>query len=164
MSDINNIDTRSSQICVSCGICCMGILFDQDEDPEKYGFAPEPRSPLLPLACRLYRDKDPGCIIYADPNRPLICKAYQCQTLKQLLQDGISLEQAQARAKNIKTLLAKILTHFPQSDTPKPANAHIQSVCDSLKLELDSGDQSHLELYLDILFLRLLISRHIILM
>jgi hypothetical protein len=162
MNDINIIDSKSSQLCLVCGICCQGIFFYHDLKPDKFGISPEPLNPILPLTCRLFREKENRCLIHEDVSRPPLCQTFQCQILKRLLQDEITVEQAQTVIKNIKTLLSKILIQLPQHDTTRPAYVLIESTYDSLKLELDSGDQSHLELFMDIIWLRLQMSRHII--
>lgn len=162
MNDIKAIDSRSSQLCLACGICCQGIFFYHDQDPEQFAISPEPHNPLLPLTCRLFREKDNRCLIHEDPRRPPLCQTFQCQLLKRLGQDEITIEQAQTAIKKIKTLLANILNQLPRTDMARPASLLIQSVSDREKQELASGDRSHLELFMDINWLRLLMSRHII--
>jgi uncharacterized protein len=156
-SSANYLD--GSILCLSCGICCQGILFDHTRypDPMPFAISPEPRDPLLPLACRLFSFSQNSCRVYKDPNRPRVCREHQCHLLKQLLQNKLTLDQAQSKINKIKTLITKILVQIPQSDSPMPVYLLIQRVSDELQLELDSGDRSHLELFLDINWLRLLI-------
>jgi len=161
MNNFDSVYSESSQICLDCGICCHGTIFIHDLDPQLYGIPPEPRNQLLPLACLVFSFARNCCLIYEDPDRPLVCKTYQCQLLKRLKHDEITLEQAQSKIKSVKTLLTRILTQIPQSDPPVRANKLIQNAFDSLTLELASGDRSHIDLYMDICSLQLLMSRYI---
>jgi len=155
------VESKSSQLCLSCGLCCQGIFFFHDNAPDEFDLSPEPNNPLLPLACRIYREADNICLIYEDFNRPSLCQTWKCQTLRRLEQGEISLNQAQLKIKNIKLLLIKILRQISQKELLIPAYHFIQTVFDSLKRELDSGDCSNIELFMDINWLNLLIKRHI---
>ncbi len=162
MYDINTINLISSKLCLTCGICCQGIFHYHDQVPEEFGISSEPRNPILPLTCPLFLEKGNSCLIHEDPRRPPLCQTWQCQTLKRLQQGEITFEQAQTRITRIKTLLVNVLIRLQQSVMDRPAIYYIQSVYQSLKLELDSGDRSHLELYMDILLLGLLINNHML--
>jgi len=141
-------------------MCCQGILFYQQLDSRPFAISPEPRNPLFPSACHLFSFSQNKCLIYEDPRRPLICRNYQCHLVKRLQQNKLSFEQAQSKIDNIKTLLTKILVQIPQSDPTIPLYLPIQRISDALQQELESGDRSNLELFLDINWLMLLINRN----
>jgi hypothetical protein len=86
---------------------------------------------------------------------------HECQLLKSFKHGEITLEQAQSKIKGIKTLLTKILTQIPQTDPPIRAYQLIQNKYHSLNLEFASGDRSHIELYMDICWLRVLMISYI---
>jgi hypothetical protein len=161
MHDFNFLDLKGSKLCLSCGMCCQGILFYQTLDPQPFAISPEPRNPILPLACRLFSFSRNNCLIYHDTRHPLDCCNYRCQLLKELLKNDMTLDQAQLKIKNIKNLLDKILVQISHTDPPIPVYLRIQGVFNTLQRELDSGNRSHLELFLDIIWLRFLLSRHL---
>jgi len=112
---------RSSQLCLSCGMCCLGIFFFQENDPRQFGLELEKSArddPPYPLTCPLYHNS--ACLIYDDPRRPSICRACQCQLLIKLLADEISLESGRQIVREIKTLLGAIKKRMPSLDKSRP--------------------------------------------
>ncbi|OIO54971.1 MAG: hypothetical protein COX57_05275 [Alphaproteobacteria bacterium CG_4_10_14_0_2_um_filter_63_37] len=91
------------QLCIDCGLCCDGTLFDVgriygDEDlalARSLGFSIGRRGEktIFALPCRHF---DRACTIHAAP-RPHICGAFFCTPLRLLQRGAIALEQARAQ-------------------------------------------------------------------
>lgn len=115
-------ETPVQSICLSCGMCCDGTLFDfapiKPEDDLSALLAAgntvvkrEAESHLnLPCAAHI----DNRCQIYNQP-RPTICHTYHCLLLKRYSNEKISYEEAQVKViraqelkDNYKTVLARI--------------------------------------------------------
>ena len=83
---VNNLQSKASQICLACGICCLGVLHNRvplkteeiqlaqqnkieivELKDNKYGF-------LLP--CIMYREN--RCSVYFS-GQPFACKKYLCK-------------------------------------------------------------------------------------
>lgn len=158
-------NSQSSQLCLTCGICCQGIFFYHHQDPKIYGLDPEHgdrvnKNPLLPLCCQLYRGN--RCIIYNHPKRPSICGEYQCQILKELLTNKINLEQSKQIIEMIKNLINKIVLQLPQPIKKQKPAIHLMS--DALKFlqkELSVEDRATSELLKDLISLKCLLHRYI---
>ena len=159
MNNSDPVFQQESQLCLTCGLCCQGVFFFQDEDPRKHNLAPEPENPLLPLACRLFQQGTNRCLIYNE--RPPVCKTFQCGLLNQLQREEITLEQAQAAIEKIKTLLTILLKQLPPATKTQPAFWRIQNEHDMIKLELASGNLSRLNLFMDIGWFKVMVEHHI---
>lgn len=153
-----------SQLCLSCGICCRGIFFYHDNDPFAFGRSPEVQNPLFPMACRLLHEQENSCVIHDNPARPSLCQTFQCQVLKSLLRNEISLEQARHKVKAFGELLISVLSRLPHDDavTPRPVYLMLEKKLAVLRQELENGNRENLNLFMDIIWLRLLIARYII--
>ena len=114
--------SKGSQLCLSCGLCCQGLLHDHaDLETDETELANQLGLPFHPgssdsrafsLPCPLY--KDDKCSVY--PNRPKVCGNYQCDLLKKLLQGMISFEKATALVKSAKDLMRAIRKQLGPGD------------------------------------------------
>ena len=159
---INNSDPvfqQRSQLCLSCGLCCQGIFFFQDEDPQKHNLSPELENPFLPLTCRLLQQGTNRCLIYNEC--PPACKTFQCGLLKQLQQEEITFEQAQAAIEKIKTLLNTLIQQLPPAQKTQPFFEQIQYEYEVIKLELASENRARLNLFMDMAWFIMMVERHI---
>lgn len=108
-------DSRESEICVPCGICCDGTLFDRavtGEPPEhlvRIGFRPLAAGAGLgagfALPCTHFAGK---CTIYAS-ERPGICGAFRCELLRAVERGEYTVEGAQAIVAETKAQRAAVL-------------------------------------------------------
>ena len=151
-----------SELCLTCGVCCCGIFFYNDIDPEDYKCRPEPENPLFPMACRLYNEKENRCVIHARPDRPLQCKTFQCPILKSLIRGEEDLISSKQKIDNIKALLNSVALRLSKPKEKKPLMVLIKTEHDALKSEIKSGDRSRLGFYMDILWLSILMKRYIL--
>jgi hypothetical protein len=160
-----SIEWQCSQLCLACGICCQGICFWQDNDPKAYGMEPdagagEENEQKFPLACLLLRG-EAICAIHKHPERPHICQDYQCQLLKRLLSDDISLEAAQRIISEIKALINSIKGQMT-FDHSKPVISLLQDFLDSYQKSPTGLKRQNVELYLDVLSLLRLAHKYIL--
>ena len=101
-----------STLCRSCGLCCDGSLFShvglepaEVEQLHALGIPTKTlRSGTEVLAQRCSALKGRDCQIYAD--RPKSCAAYNCELAKSLLEDKVTLEEAQAVVTKAQRLIA----------------------------------------------------------
>jgi Fe-S-cluster containining protein len=101
-----------SLLCRGCGLCCDGSLFSHvGLEPEEVGQLHSLGIPtqtlrsgteVLPQRCSALKGRD--CGIYAA--RPASCAAYQCVLAASLLEDRVTLEEAQAVVKKAQRLIA----------------------------------------------------------
>ncbi len=112
---------KSSALCLGCGLCCKGLFFRHDNDPQQYGVMisiSEKNNQSFPLCCPLLVDD--RCYIHQHPDRPFICKDYQCQLLKRYMRDEVSLEFARRAIAEITRLFLGVKDYLPLNDS-KPA-------------------------------------------
>lgn len=112
---------KSEKLCLSCKLCCQGLFFRHDNDPADYDL-PESvgisdSELLFDSRCLLLGNS--GCLIHKHPNRPQICRDYQCQLLKNYLNDSISLAQALQISNHI-TYLFSLFSEIVEGDRSKP--------------------------------------------
>jgi Fe-S-cluster containining protein len=101
-----------SVLCRGCGLCCDGSLFSHvGLEPEEVdqlhslGIPTQTRrsgTEVLPQRCCALKGRD--CQIYAA--RPSSCAEYQCVLATSLLEDRVTLEEAQAVVKKAQRLIA----------------------------------------------------------
>lgn len=104
-------------LCLSCGLCCQGILHSYAGlEEEELGLAEELRLPVIDkddrsafrLPCPRYRDHK--CSVY--PKRPRVCGSYQCALLKGLLQGRLSFEACTTVVSEAQKLIREITEHM----------------------------------------------------
>jgi uncharacterized protein len=103
--------TNSSDICVACGLCCDGQLFDHGrmhpgEQPlcASLGMGTEEPADDFPrflLPCPRH-SKETGCTVY--DRRPITCRNFRCRLLKKHDAQRVSDEEALAIIGNVKAL------------------------------------------------------------
>ena len=96
-------DSAASRLCMACGLCCNGVLFDivclQPQDAlkplEKLGMKINRRKtePYFKQPCGFLHDR--CCGIYE--HRPSRCRLFECRILKRLEAGELSEEQASTR-------------------------------------------------------------------
>ena len=101
-----------SVLCRGCGLCCDGSLFthvplepEEVEQLHALGIPTRRRrsgAEVLPQRCSALEGRD--CKIYAD--RPATCAKYRCLLADALLEEQVTLEQAQAIVSKAQRLIA----------------------------------------------------------
>jgi hypothetical protein len=107
------VPDAASALCLSCGLCCDGGLFEMvelnDDDRVRLaanGFdAPE----RLPHPCRHFAA--PACAIYAV--RPTRCAAYRCRVLEGLDEGAIEPAAAHELVNRARTLREQVADALP---------------------------------------------------
>jgi uncharacterized protein len=118
-------ETRASTLCRSCGLCCTGHLFiwaklrPSELDPaEALGmrvFRSDPTQRGFSHPCPLWQG---DCTIHASPHYPHVCRAYQCNLLKEMLGEDISLPDALETIERAKGMIQDLEALLPVSSTP----------------------------------------------
>lgn len=106
-----------SALCQDCGICCTGAIFEHVSfnnnelrhlkvDPVK---KTDKQKQALPHPCQFL--EGPSCGIY--PDRPSNCRAYSCETRRQVLNGELSLDEGQRIVTELKELFDQL---YPLAD------------------------------------------------
>jgi len=99
------IPEDGSALCLSCGLCCLGILHgkailgeDEVEQAARLGlstFRSSEGKLFFQLPCPCYKDN--RCSVY--PDRPRVCSNYRCKLLDDYLRGRISWKESQTWVK-----------------------------------------------------------------
>ena len=117
--------SSAGTLCKSCGLCCTGHLFiwaklrPSELDPaDALGltvFRSEPRERGFSQPCPLWHGQ---CTIYALPQYPHVCRAYQCKLLKKVISEDTTLPAALAMIRQAKEMIRELEARLPASPTP----------------------------------------------
>lgn len=109
-----------SDLCLSCGLCCTGVLYidvsaEEHEVTRMRGAGMEVREDgerlLLQLPCNHFRDG--GCGIYAD--RYTKCRSFRCALLKRVEAGEVEPAEASRIVAQAKASLEKLTAIDPQA-------------------------------------------------
>jgi len=135
----NDLISKGVELCLFCGFCCKGILFDrvdletdETELVSQLGLTPYQKKgdhDALGLPCPYF--KDSKCSVYAQ--RPRICRDYQCKLLRGYLQGEISLGESIELVKKAKSMMEAIYQHMGGVD---PSKSIWKQVRDFLELQV----------------------------
>jgi len=96
-------------LCLSCGLCCNGLLFEdlpviEEELIPFVELNPKPKKRgsglYLSQPCIAWKS-DKGCTIYND--RPKVCREFKCKVLVKYENEELTYEQAMEKINFIKT-------------------------------------------------------------
>ncbi len=114
--------TEASELCIACGLCCTGHLFSwvrlkatELTPSEKLGLQVirnDPRQRGFTQPCPMWNGT---CRIYNDPHYPRGCDSYKCKLLRELLDESISLTDAQQIVSDTKDLIRHVEKQLPKS-------------------------------------------------
>lgn len=115
-------DSSANILCKSCGLCCTGHLFAWthltagelfsaqslglnviQDNPHQRGFT---------QPCSMWSGV---CALYKSPNYPRSCKRYQCDVLRRLLDEDISLSDALSTIQETLALIREVESILPAS-------------------------------------------------
>lgn len=114
--------SEATTLCKSCGLCCTGHLFSwvrlkasELTPSEKLGLKVirnDPRQRGFIQPCPAWNGI---CTVYDSPNYPRGCDSYKCKLLRELLDENVSLPDAQQVVSDTKALIQKVEKHLPKS-------------------------------------------------
>lgn len=130
-----DIFKRSSELCVSCGLCCTGgltdgaaLLPDEAEFAQALlGLKISSNGKYLSLPCQLHQNGK--CTIYT--TRFNVCRVYKCELLRNYERGEVSFELASIRVKEGKYRYEKLRRNFglETSQSFWRANENFQKKC-----------------------------------
>lgn len=122
-SSDGHIESKGSELCLSCGLCCKGIIFNRaalKPDELKFAkgtglnyFTERKGKYAFRLPCHLYRNG--RCSAYL--NRLDACKRYQCKLLKRLMKGEIDIEESRMIILQAKSLMSLIDKQIDDTET-----------------------------------------------
>ena len=107
-----------SALCVGCGICCNGTLYDRIAvTPEEQGrlsglgfsFVQHEQETVFELPC--HKESCGSCTIYEA--RPAICSRFRCGLLQAYQAGAISLDAAKSKQDEARELIAAVAADDP---------------------------------------------------
>jgi hypothetical protein len=119
MTDSNST-LNGSTLCLACGLCCDGSLFDEvglklneTENARALKMTVKQASdkPTFYQPCHLFQRG--CCSIYDKPEKPHVCGAFRCKLLKRYLSGKVDLETALNVVHTARGLLAKLQEQMP---------------------------------------------------
>jgi hypothetical protein len=126
---------NGSDLCVACGLCCTGLLFDiapleDHEVPLAEALRlPVVRTPVYE-AFRLPCPRQEGTVCGVYKCRPAVCGSYECGLLRRFVAGEVPLEDALARVAGIQERAAELRGRVPSGPRPRPlwddAHAYLQ--------------------------------------
>lgn len=106
------MEDPASRLCLSCGLCCTGALFDRAKA------APEERPALELLGLHWVEEKGEtgfrqpcpafrggACGVYEQ--RPRVCRTFRCRLLRNLDKGAVTMEEALATVSTAKAMLRR---------------------------------------------------------
>lgn len=125
MTITNSVDDSPANIlCKSCGLCCTGHLFAWAHLNAAEIFSAQSlglnviqdnsRQRGFTQPCSMWNGV---CALYTSPKYPRSCKRYQCDVLRRLLDEDISLPDALSIIQETLTLIREIEPLLPASST-----------------------------------------------
>ncbi|QUL38617.1 YkgJ family cysteine cluster protein [Erythrobacter sp. JK5] len=113
-------------LCVQCGLCCNGALFDygplesrEVADKREAGLAVLEKDGKAGFALPCPQLDGAVCKVY--DKRPETCRAYRCETLKALANGRISFAEAVGRVDQGLAALAQVHAHLPPGSSATDA-------------------------------------------
>lgn len=153
--------TPSEQLCLACGLCCDGTLFDgvqleSGDDAGKLKTLGLPvafsrgRKPVgrFPQPCAALC-ADRTCRLYAD--RPGQCRAFECKLFKQLRAGETALAPALrlvAKTRRVSDQARRLLRRLGDNDEQRSLGERFHRMDDQLRA--DASDPTKLELFADL--------------
>ncbi len=116
------VDSPANILCKSCGLCCTGHLFAWAHLTAAELFSAQSlglnviqdnsRQRGFTQPCSMWNGV---CALYTSPKYPRSCKRYQCDVLRRLLDEDISLPDALSIIQETLTLIREIEPLLPTS-------------------------------------------------
>jgi len=152
---------EESHLCLECGLCCQGILYDHvklrpAEVPavRRLGLpiVETDTGPTFPQPC--LRHQGDRCTVYAE--RPSACRLYRCKLLKRHEMGELTWEESSQRVRQAKELVASLLRRLE----PEGSATDLWKGVQSLSNEGLAATPEHRKLLLDAAVLRVVLQTH----
>lgn len=147
-SELRTTQQAAERLCLDCGLCCNGVLFDQ--------VVLQPADQIAALSARGLKIKKRQffhqpctalcgslCQIYA--HRPTRCRVFECRQFQQVATGGLSEHEARERIAEVRAAVAGIERLLTSSDLDNPrkslaqraatVQAHVQDEALATELE-----------------------------
>jgi len=170
MSDFRkneDLISDSSRLCLSCGICCQGVMYDhaglQADEVDLYyelGFLPFMTTrgkEGFRLPCIFYIDNK--CSIYSI-RRPKICASYKCKLLRNLMDREIDSKEREQIVTETKRLIESIQDRLTTKNASMNFQQKIETSLNLSQIELLSADNSTKAILMDLATLEILLKKH----
>lgn len=115
-------ESPANMLCRSCGLCCTGHLFvwaklrpaelDSAEALGMHVFRSDPSQRGFSQPCPLWKGE---CTIHASPQYPHSCRAYNCNLLKEVIAENVSLPHALTVIQEAKGMIHEVEALLPAS-------------------------------------------------
>lgn len=136
VDSVENVLSRSSKLCLSCGLCCTGYLFvnaiinsNEVETASNLRLTvlqPENESPIFDLPCPLWKGR---CTIYSHPHKPSICASFRCKLLISVEEDQLDLEEALSTVATTMKLIEELEAALPAGSVDNFRKRLFETVC-----------------------------------
>lgn len=145
---------QASDLCMSCGMCCNGLLhnaavLDADEvaAAAAIGLAvlDRPGRPGFALPCT--KLEGTVCTIYG--HRPRVCSGFRCQVLIDLENGRHSFDQAAQRVATARQLLAEVVADMPATASAQEVKTMVRTAISGSGRHADRLRVTALTFYLD---------------
>ena len=155
---------NEGDICLTCGLCCSGGLFDHVD------LQPGEIDPIVALGAKLYPGEPPriafpcallcgkACTVY--DNRPAMCRKYRCELLFRRENGGISDSEALGLIKQALHLVAAVEALLPEGQTVSDARRRLQDDPEFWRKETGAEQQRALRFVMTMAALSLHLDRH----
>jgi Putative zinc- or iron-chelating domain len=165
--------SEASQMCVSCGFCCDGTLFNRVGVPDdgerervrRYGLEIRPtRGDGYSFRQPCTMHVDGACTIYED--RPRTCRTFRCSLLRRMDAGDVSIERAGSIVASAKGLARDVKKRLDATDGGQPGDLWGR-VREAWKSDHEEGAVEHLraigvgpDALMDVLALGAYLGRH----
>ena len=156
---------KSQGLCIRCGLCCKGAIFnrvDLRENENAHSFERSGFDLLLDekgyyflQPCTLHREG--RCIVY-EAGCPSICRDFQCRLLRRCLRGRIEWDEAAGIAKKANEMLSKIIESSGDTERLQGFVGVVKYV--NQNFTSMSFRKNNAQLILEIMYLRKYIERH----
>jgi uncharacterized protein len=155
-----------SDLCLACGLCCSGVLFSTvDVQPDELPLVPAERLGLkrrgekhgFDLPCTAHLGD--RCTVY--PDRPTICRSYECGVLRDHEAGKIDLGQAQQIVAETRQRARDLGSRLPAAGDRRGLGLRLRDLADAALGNPNAWPGSG-ELLLDAVVLSQLIRKHFV--
>ena len=158
-----------STLCLSCGMCCRGVLhpdalLDEDERPtaERYDLTVATKHDgrgTFDLPCNRHHHDTNGCTIY--DSRFRVCRRYTCDLLRSVHDETVHLDDALQLAATARSLESAIYARIGGYDPTRTIWQRLTSfVASDGNPDRSVNADDHAQLLVDARMLSLLCNRH----
>jgi Fe-S-cluster containining protein len=156
--------TTKQKICIQCGLCCDGTLFDRlkitpDENPERFVdlLHKNGEDRFMSLPCVYFNEK---CTVY-DEKKPTGCSTFECKILSKVDSKSIGFDGANSIINELKLLREEITHEYIEFYKESKSFRAIYNELDSKMKESTSPSIQLKSLYFKCGLLEAQLSKHL---